>query len=216
MLYVLMPSLNRPHRIESVLDSLTEATKEPHTTLWCVSDPESTNLLWARGKPALFDGREDDQRYVTRNNKLARWARAEAEGPLEDNWVFFGSDDYQWHYGWFTAALECGKPFVIPHDKLNPAGTAALARMDILDKLVVDDPDAVFHHGYIHNFADTEQFETAKAQGFVARPKGCVVEHLHHQNGKAEFDSTYELAGHGWGHDSQLFESRRHLWRNLK
>ena len=216
MLYVLMPSLNRPHRIEPVLESLATATPHEYVVLWAVSDAESADILWRNAQPAIHDGNEDDQRYVTRNNKLAQWARQLIKGEnAAEHWVFFGSDDYRWHPGWFTAALDCGKPFVIPFDKVNPNGTAALARMDILDKLVVDDPEAVFHHGYIHNFADTEQFETANAHGLVGRPRDCIVEHLHHSTGKLPHDSTYELAGRGWGPDAQLFESRKHLWRNL-
>lgn len=207
---ILVPSLNRPHRLEFMITSIHAATPEEHRILWMVSDDESKELLTKAGEWFLDDADTDDRRYVTRMNKLIREIG-------DASFVFFGSDDVIHHKGWLSAAIKVlnqGSEVAVVNDLRNPNGTQALIRAEYLQRAVFDAPGEAFHHGYKHNFADTEQFLTAHRQGVLARALGSYVEHLHPIFTSARhigWDSTYEIATDGWEHDRQLFAFRSAL-----
>jgi hypothetical protein len=203
---VLIPSLDRPHRLEETISHLHRNTAEAHRLLFCVSDEESKRALDWLGEWYLDDSDDDDHRYVTRMNKLVRHI-----GDAET--VFFGSDDVIHHPGWLTEALKVLERFscVVVNDGHNPNGTQALVRADYLDRAVFDAPGDAFHHGYLHNFADNEQHFTAYKRNEYARAMESHVEHLHplfQSHNAIPWDSTYTNAQRGWDHDAALFHER--------
>ena len=202
---VLVPSLDRPHRIEQVVASIREHTPHPHKLLFCVSDDESKRILRGLDVWFLDDSDCDDRRYVTRMNKFVRHI-----GDAET--VFFGQDDVRFHKDWFTEAKAVmdatGKAVVIVNDLHNANGTASLMRADYIQQAVFDEPGNVFYSGYHHNFADNEQFLTAEVKGQLARALRSHVEHLHPAFGGAPMDETYAKNGAGWGHDLALYQER--------
>lgn len=206
---ILVPSLNRPYRLADVVANIHAATQEPHRIYFCVSDEDSIDTLDRLGEWYLDDAESDDRRYVTRMNKLIEH--------VEEEFIFFGSDDVIHHSGWFPKAkfvLDQGFSLTVVNDLRNQNGTQALIRKDYLAKAVFDAPGAAFHHGYQHNFADNEMFFTAYMQNQFSRAMDSYVEHLHPVFGHAKsmaWDSTYENARKGWVHDQQLFETRARL-----
>lgn len=207
---ILIPSLNRPQNLERMVTQIHAGTDEEHGLLFCVSDDQSKEVLTDLGEWFIDDSNTEDRRYVTRMNKLIRSVG-------EAKTIFFGSDDVIHHPGWLRAALKVmatGPEVVVVNDLRNANGTQALVRTSYLDRAVFDAPGEAFHGGYLHNFADTEQFYTAQKRGVFARAMGSYVEHLHplFQNMRANpWDSTYTNAMHGWTHDSELYNARIRL-----
>ena len=205
---ILIPSLNRPQRLRDLVLNLRETT-DAHR-MFCVSDADSKLLLDELGEWYLDDSDADNQRYVTRMNKLVSML------PDDIDAVFYGSDDVIYTENWLANALIPLKGFacVVVNDLRNQNGTQALMRRDYLDHAVFDAPGLAFHPGYLHNYADTEQFATAHKNGEYARAMDAVVEHLHPLfggAGAAPWDATYRAAMMGWDHDTELFNQRMNL-----
>lgn len=206
-LAIFVPSLNRPHRLESLITNIREATPELHKIYAMVSDDESANILKdLKVKFWRDDGK--DTRYVTRMNYMYRHTR--------EPFMFMGSDDVFFHQGWFSKAMNemQDASVVIINDLLNPNGTQALIRRQYIDEQsgCMDTPGVLFYPDYGHNYADTEQFATAQHRGVLAKSEASIVEHLHWANGKSTQDETYELSNKTSGQDQKLFLSRQHLW----
>ena len=231
---VLVPSLGRPQHVLRTVGNIAQNTPELHTQIWCVSGAEYTDQLDELGflrlgglshtDPSGFyldDSDDDDKRYVTRMNKLCARVR-EITGLMvagqRTGWdsVFFGSDDVVHHPFWLSQALEVMEQaseaaVVVVNDLRNPSGTQALVRTSYLPLAVFDDPGAAFHHGYHHNFADTEMFQTARVRGVIYRAEDSHVEHLHplHQGSNQRgWDETYADAQRHWDGDANLYHDR--------
>jgi len=183
-------------------------TPEDHYIAFCVADSESRGILDELGEWYLDDSDIEDHRYVTRMNALVRQAD---DAPT----LFFGSDDVIFHPGWLSEALRVmdgGPDVVVVNDLHNRSGTQALMRASYLPRAVFDSPGDAFHGGYVHNFADTEQFFTAGKLGVLDRAMDSIVEHLHPVFGFSnalKWDDTYLNARAGWKHDEELFLKRR-------
>jgi glycosyltransferase involved in cell wall biosynthesis len=209
-----VPSLNRPQNLKALVENIHETTPEEHFIVFCVSDAESMDILDELEEWYLDDSPDEDQRYVTRMNKLIEH--------LEDAvTVFFGSDDVIHHQGWLSKALavmNTGPSVVVVNDLHNVNGTQAVVKREYLSRAVIDQPGLAFHSGYIHNFADNEMFLTAARQGECARAMDSVVEHLHPVFGSDNalpWDTTYTNVQHGWGHDEELWKRRRELIQSV-
>lgn len=207
---ILVPSLNRAAYLEDLVENIHAATPEDHSIYFAISDDASRAVLDHLGENYLWDGDVEDRRYVTRMNKLIKY--------VEEHDIFFGSDDVMHVEGWLTNARrvqEQGFPVVVLNDLRNPNGTQALMLTSNLRDSCFDDPDAAFHHGYQHNFADTEQFLTARLQGKLARAMDAIVEHFHPNYGGTHesrpMDSTYSNAQKYWEQDAALYEKRARM-----
>lgn len=212
---ILVPSKDRAEYLREVVLNIHATTPEDHRIYFAIGDQASRMVLDELGEDYLWDFDEPDKRYVTRMNKLLHY--------VEEHDVFFGSDDVVHQEGWLTAARRVqlqGYPVVVVNDLSNPNGTQALMLSSNTPEACFDDPDAAFHAGYQHNFADTEQFLTARLQGKLARAMDSIVAHLHPHGHttffenpyqKREPDSTYVNAQSHWAEDAALFEKRARL-----
>lgn len=204
---IFIPSLNRPHKIEPLLQNIKEVTPEPHEVYFMVSDKESVNILKRKGVNFWQD--KKDTRYVTRMNFMYR--------NTTEPYMFMGSDDIWFYPDWLTNALRKmheGYSVVVGDDMLNSNGTMALISRRYVDEqsCCIDTPRVLFYPDYHHDFADTEQFETAQKRGVFARAMDSIVEHQHWANDKSPKDATYELSSKYSVEDYGLFQSRKHLW----
>jgi hypothetical protein len=207
---ILLPSLGRPQYLAQAAKNIHINTDPHHEILWCVSGRTSKEVLDKAGEVYIDDEQDDDHRYVTRMNKLAKWA---AERGAQT--VFFGSDDVTHHAFWLEQAIEVmaeeQKACVVVNDGHNPNGTQALMLVEYFPFACFDDPKSVFHYGYHHNFADNEQFVTAQKYGQFARAMKSVVEH-HHPNFQNKtsrpIDDTYRDAFAHWDKDGAHFGDR--------
>lgn len=206
---ILIPTLNRTHLLAELIRNIREVTPEPHEVYFMTSNKESKKVIQENGAVCFNDIGDTD--LITRTNALYRLT----DEPL----IYTGSDDIRFHEGWLPLMLEKineGFHVVVPQDLLNPAGTQALITRKYIEEqsCCVDVPNVVYFPGYKHDFAETEQFEVAKARGVFAR-SDAVVEHLHWANGKAEHDNDYTIGQMNSGQGLEIFNSRLHLWSQI-
>jgi hypothetical protein len=203
---ILIPVLDRPHRVEPLVANIADATPEPHTILFAASDQPTIDELDRLGINYL---RDDGDSWPNRINRLFH--------ATTDPYVFLGADDVSFHSGWLSEALKAMAEVdgvVAVSDLFNPYGTLALvSRRYITEESgCVDTPGVVVHGGYRHNYSDTELFSVARARGRHAYCAESIVEHFHPSAGKAPMDGTYQI---GFDHemaDRVLYASREPMW----
>lgn len=213
---ILVPVLERPHRVAPLIENIAAATPEPHRVLFIVSshDLAEVKALDAAGVEYLRSGK------LTYPFKINLGYRESTE-PL----LFLGADDLEFHPGWLTAAqakLKAGVDVVGTNDLLNPrvlAGehsTHSLVRRSYVDEHgTIDRPGRVLHEAYPHEYCDDEFIETAQARGVYAHAGDAIVEHLHPYASKAPVDRTYRR---GWSRRQvgrRIYTRRRPLWVSL-
>ena len=207
---IFLPSLNRPHKLRSLIENVHDATPEPHKLYFIVCDSESVDILQEMKESHKWgDGAGDLLTWVQRNNYMYK--------TTYEPYMFLGSDDLYFHDGWFSKAMETMNLVngVVPvNDLHNPNGTSALVSRYYVKTMsgCIDIPDVIVNPNYHHNFADTELFATAEYRGRKAYSADSVVEHMHPSAGKAEHDATYQRSDEHWAHDEALFNSRKYLW----
>jgi len=204
---IFVPSLNRPEKLLSLIENIHETTSESHKIYFAVSDQASLDILNETNETFIHD---DGSSWVDRINKLY--------DTTNEPYMFLGSDDLVFHQNWFPYAMDTMRAIdgVVPvNDLHNPNGTSALVSRNYIDAMsgCIDTPRVIVYPGYKHNYADTELFATAASRNKLKYCEQSVVEHLHWQAGKAEFDPTYAKSRDNWGIDEVLFASRQPLWQ---
>src|ERR1022692_5214541 len=107
---ILVPVLNRPHRIEPVLQSIAESTDVPHRVIFGCSDQATVDELDRLGAWYIRDEGGSDGTWPKRINRLYR----EVNEPI----IFAAADDLVFHAGWFEAAMRS-------MDEMNGCGVVA-------------------------------------------------------------------------------------------
>lgn len=212
---ILVPVLNRPHRIEPMLKNIWETTPDGWKAVRFAASDQPTvdeiELLLGADAEVLVDHGDT---YPNRINALF-------DATTED-YVFLAADDYTFRAGWLPPLLEAqrqmGPGVAVPNDLHNPYGTCALVSREYVLEVgaVLDTPGAVLFPGYKHNWCDTELQNTAKRHGRYRYVPESIVEHLHPCTGSENAlpeDPTYAKGNRTFLEDQQLFASREHLWR---
>jgi glycosyltransferase involved in cell wall biosynthesis len=214
---ILVPVLNRPQRVEPLLESVEAATSEPHVILFIADKGDTPELAALRRMKAKFITVDPPATWATKINEGYR--------RTETPWIFCGADDLHFHRDWFSRALEWAKSetgVIGTNDLCNPRtmtgahSTHMLVRRSYIDEQgTVDEQGKVVHEGYAHEFADDELVQTAIARGVYVHAYDSLVEHLHPWAGKAEDDDTYRLGRQQTVRSRRLFRVRGKLWRHL-
>jgi glycosyltransferase involved in cell wall biosynthesis len=213
---IIVPVLNRPHRVIPTMQSVAAATPEPHRLLFVASrsdSPEVRALAAAGAHYLLVAG------AGTYPAKVNAAYQATTE-PL----LFLAADDLEFHPGWLSTALELLEPGVEvigTNDLGNPRVLEGLhSTHTLVTRAYCDDPGAtadqagtVLHQGYRHLFVDDELVGVAQARGVYAHAADAVVEHMHPYFDKAETDSTYARGHRNVVADQALYDRRVTLWR---
>jgi len=203
---ILIPVLDRPHRIKPLLANIADATTEPHRVVFAASDQPTVDELERHGAAFL---RDDGDTWPNRINRLFH--------ATEAPYVFLGADDVLFQRGWLAAALSTMRRVegvVVVNDLHNANGTNALVSRRYIEEQsgCVDVPGVVIYPGYDHNYSDSECWEVARSRGKLMRADGAIVEHQHPAAGKGEMDATYRKGHATMEADRALYRSRRHLW----
>jgi glycosyltransferase involved in cell wall biosynthesis len=211
MIAVIIPTLNRPHRIAEIVANLKDTASQavPYFVIE-EHDTATAEAIEASGAGKIINKRSPS--YAGAVNT----AVAETTEP----YIFLAADDLIFHEGWLEPLLELAKDFgfVGTNDLYNPdvlAGTHAthyLVTRDYAKLGTIDDPDSLLHEGYIHNYTDTEAVATAKFRGQYTPCLESIVEHRHWVWGHATQDATYEKGTRTVSQDAALFGSRSKLW----
>lgn len=217
---VIVPVLNRPHRVKPLLESLASSSGfVTCEAIFVVSKGDDAELA------AVV---ESGARYFVVPWKPGHgdWARKinEAFRRYHDDYTFFlfGADDLRFHDGWIEHALAQYKRTGFCVIGTNDGGnrrvmagvhsTHPLVHRDYLECGTVDEEGKVLHEGYTHNFTDDEFVQTAAARGTYIHASDSFVEHMHPDWGKGEMDDTYVLGKKNMNADMILFNERRKLW----
>lgn len=218
-LLVIVPTLGRPQRVRSLLDSLASCGDSRLDLVFVATEGDRDELS------AIRRARAD---YLTLPPRLESWARKvnlafrERVLPGGYEWALLAADDVAFHSGWYDAVLAaharsdaCVVGTNDGHNKLVLRGlhsTHPCVNRDYWSCGTIDEPNLVIHEGYRHWFCDTELVETARTRGTYAHAHDAFVEHFHPLYRGAEDDETYRLGQSFVQQDRKLFLSRRHLW----
>ena len=209
-LVVLVPVLNRPHRVRPLIESFN-ASGAPGYLRFIVHHRDRAEWQALMDADACFTIGEASS-WPEKINLGYR-------GRVEP-WLLLAADDIHFHPGWWEATellRDAGYGVIGTNDLGNPAvlrgthTTHALVSRRYIDEKggTVDGPGTVIHEGYRHWFCDNELVETAKARGQWAFCRESIVEHLHPYYGKAPHDATYALGEKHRHEDAALWAQRR-------
>lgn len=207
---ILVPILDRPHRIEPLLANIAATTPEPHSVVFATSDNASIEECNRLGAWQSID---DGDTWPNRINRLFH--------ATDDEYVFLCADDVLFHDGWLPPLLaaqeDMGGGVAVPVDLHNPYGTLALVARSYIDAFsgCIDTPGVVVWPSYEHNWSDTELFQVAASRGRHRYVPESVVEHLHHGIGRSNalpHDGTYAKGHEAFQRDHVRHLARRRQW----
>lgn len=227
---VFIPVLDRPHRVEPLLDSLhrsyDEAAYEQVSAVFVGSPGDRAQLAAVQrevGKAAKT-GRSVDLLVVDWTPGRGDYAKKMnyAWRKTDHDWVLLAADDLVFHLGWLEEVLrvadETNACVIGTNDRGNQRvvsarhSTHSFVSREYAECGTVDDPTILLHEGYWHNFVDDEFVQTAMARETWAMAADCVIEHLHPNWGKAPLDPTYQRGQARFDDDRVTFGLRKHLW----
>lgn len=215
-LVVLVPVLDRPHRVAPLVASVRATV--PEARVLFVTDPGDDAEVAAieelmPADPLVF-ALECGGRYAAKVNAAVR----ATEEPL----LFLGADDLDFKPGWFeaaTAKLTEGIGLVGTNDLGNARvmrgehATHFLMTRAYAELPTIDGANGPLCEQYEHNCVDDELIGTARKRGAYAHAADSHVEHLHPFWRKAAIDDTYRKGQRRFDRDRRLREKRRRLWR---
>jgi glycosyltransferase involved in cell wall biosynthesis len=216
---VIVPCLGRPKASAALVESLREASSEPHRVVFVCSpqDAEKIAACRATGAEVLVAPFAPGPGDFARKTNLAFWH-------TDEPFVFCAADDLRFHPGWDEAVLRAAREHdacVVGTDDLgNPAvRRGAHSTHSLVRRSYALDPGAtgdgrwpIYAECYDHQAVDNELVEVACARGCFVFAFDAVVEHLHPYWRKGEMDSTYEKALANGRADLRLLAQRRKLW----
>ena len=209
-LVILVPVLNRPHRVAPVLESAAKAT--PGADVLFIADPDDTDeleVLTCEGADFIAPGGT----YAEKINAGVR----ETDAPL----IMSAADDLTFIPGWFEKAkahltdqirVVGITDQVTERNRLGHHAAHFLIARDYALLPTIDGGRGPFHEGYGHQYIDDELIGTAKHRGALHISTEAQVEHTHYFDGSGEMDATYEKGLMTRRRDRALWKRRRRLW----
>lgn len=227
---IVVPVLNRPHRVEPLLRSIKEAASVPYRVVFVVSPDdhvERNTILsvlpsFPKERIRIIDvpWRPGPGDYAKKTNLGYRLTT--------EPYLFTGADDLEFHPFWDRNALDKftdGIGVVGTNDLGNPKvlqgihSTHSLVSRAYADNFgTIDGPGKIYSECYHHLFVDDEFIQTAMHRSAYAHAHDSIVEHIHphlldeHRRPKAPTDSTYKKGAKHVAADRRIFRSRQHLW----
>lgn len=216
-LAILVPVLNRPHRVKPLLDSI-EASTPGHPAVLFLTDGCGADY-------EEIERQEDDHPgvFVLVNPDGGSYAQKINRGVelTSSSHVFLAADDLDFKPGWFHAAvvaMDSGAEVVGVNDLLRRRprrrlhATHFLMTREYAQQPCLDGGRGPCSEAYAHNFVDDELIATATARGVYTYAPDSHVEHRHWMNQAAEMDATYEKGCSTFEADRRIFEKREALW----
>lgn len=207
-LAILIPVLDRPHRVRPLLDAIREATTVSHRVLF-LADPgdiAEQDAIAAEGGWMLSPGGSYSQ-------KINAGVRA-----TDEPWILFGADDAEPRPGWFEAATATGAQVIGLNDLISRPNrplhaTHFLVSREAASLPCIDGTSGPLCEQYAHWRTDDELIATATKRGLYAYAPDAVIEHLHPMCSKAPDDETYMRGRATARLDGKRFRRREHLWQ---
>lgn len=214
-LVVLVPALERPHRVAPLLDTLAASTSIPYRALF-ICDPSD----FAQQR-ACHDAGVDVMllRPIHPSGPYAAKINAGVRASTEPL-IFLGADDLAFQPGWLEAALDkialgaqvVGVNDLIARPRRPEHATHFLMTRDYAELPTIDGQPGPLYEGYSHWCVDDELIATAQLRDVYAYALSSRVEHLHPLAGKAPMDDTYERGARHARLDRRRWHARRPLF----
>jgi hypothetical protein len=211
-LAILVPVLERPHRIEPFLAAVEAST--PDARVLFLADPDDAPTLEALcglgDRPMQIDVDEGGGNYAEKINRGVEMT----DEPL----IFTAADDIEPRAGWLEAALEAmvdrveviGVNDLI--DRPREHATHFLLARAYAEQPTVDGGRGPLHTGYWHWYVDDELIATARHRGAYAYAPEAKVDHLHPMVNLSPDDAVYAKGRQRRRQDRRLFGNRSSLW----
>lgn len=206
---VIVPVLDRPHRVQPFCDALYEHSPVGEVRALFVADSHDRGEL-----DAIADSGEDvlihDGSYAAKVNA----AVALTTEPL----LFFAADDLAFRPAWLqNARRRLADPVQVVgvNDLLRRRrrhATHFLVTREYAQRPTIDGEPGPLCTRYQHSFVDDEFIATARRRGVYAYAIDAHVEHLHPMGGLAVDDATYRKGRDTFKADRRLFQQRFPLW----
>jgi hypothetical protein len=196
MITVLVPTLNRPERVISLLNSHQQHSKYSRL-FFVISDKDTLKVI--KGYDHLWF----DAEYVGKINKAYK--------QIKTKYCMLGADDIEFSPDWDIRLM---KHFNNP--KINVVG--GIDDWPISQSGVHTSHPVVrtsyfnlpLYQGYIHYMGDIELNQRAWKDNSIIIDKKVYIPHKHTVNKKAANDTTYQRSSKIIDKDKQLYLSRRH------
>lgn len=208
-LAILVPVLARPQNVAPLMESIRATTPDAWTVFVCDPDDlyEQRAVLEAGAEFFVIAG---------------SWARKinEALKGTQEPLVFTGADDLVFHPGWLEAATAklaqgfevIGLNDLIPRPNRPDHATHFLLTREAAELPTIDGEPGPMALAYSHERIDDELIATAKHRGIYAYAEDAIVEHLHPDVSKGEWDATYQRGRARRRDDARIFRRRSALW----
>lgn len=214
-LAILVPVLDRPHRVHPLLESIRETTPDAHVLFICdAGDEQEIRAI----EEAIVDFGAAFVDYIVHDGGYAQKINQGievAEHLVRPSYYFFGADDLKFQRGWFEEAAGIDAQVVGVNDLLKRGrehATHFLVAAGYARQPTIDGKQGPLHEAYSHWYTDDEFVATAKHRGVYAYAKRAHVKHLHYLNGLAEDDDTYRKGRAMARQDRRLYRRRLALW----
>lgn len=215
MIGIYCPTLGRSHKLEGLSANIEQTTTVGHSLVLVVEkhDTDSYETATKLHHPACVLMNKYEPSY-SNSIQTAYEAR-------RDEFFVCANDDFEFTPGWDVEAMKVMNEGwdVVGLDDDAPTctfSTILLVRRSYIEKQsgVVDMPNRVMYP-YIHNYVDTELYQTALARRVYAAAPKSIVRHVHPDWGKAQMDKTYLKTRGSLSEDGRTFNERAHLWQSL-
>jgi len=206
---ILLPSLNRPEQVVRCVNSLRG------TTDWRLVDIKVMIDLSDKASEKALAGMPIELVFTTnKNGSIAAWN--EMLG-LFNNYSAYvaAADDLVFHQGWYAATMRAlqllgGDGFVgfndLHYDGDKEWSTHWLGTRNFL---IDHNGGVIYTPHYGSWWCDPEVCERARKAGKYAWAKDAIVEHLHADYRKAEYDKTYTDANKYHAIDAETYKRRK-------
>lgn len=207
-LSILIPAYLRPHRVEPLMDSIRAATPGAQVLYLC--DPEDKETCEAALRRVDCDFIASGGNYAEKINLGVRLTQR----PL----VFFGADDLHFHKGWLDKAKAQlrGRIHVAGVNDLCSGrvqkgrhATHFLVTRSYATANLWDGKPGPLCTEYDHSCVDDEFVLTCRNRRVIVFATDAIVEHLHPDAGKADWDATYAKGRAYIRADHRLLRARR-------
>lgn len=210
-LAVLVPVLNRPHRVKPLLDAFAATTLGARVMF--IPDPDDVaeeDAIHAAGGGIVCSLAENYARKINAGVALT-------DEPL----LFLAADDIAPQPSWLPNALAHmagGIQVVGVNDLIERRperarhATHFLMTREYAEQPCIDGTPGPLFTGYDHSWVDNELIDTATHRGVYAYAENSHVKHIDHPMTGGPDDDTYRKGRARFRLDRKLYQRRRHLW----
>jgi len=219
---VLVPTLGRPNRIESLLENLRTSTSGDFSVYFVAERDDAPTIESVRRARANLIFNEGPSTYASCINTAYR--------QTDEPYIFLAADDVVFVCRWLEAALACmADPAIGVVGTVDPraptpdhSAHSLVRRQYVAERSgCLDLRDAVLYP-YWHGFTDHELVGVAKSRNAYKYCEAALVEHRHpgwdslgRVRGGASLDATYRKGNRYHRQDTITFIDRSREWIDL-